>query len=91
MNLKQAKRQTAERDGYPDVRCQVCNGRADDPAHILPRGRFPDLRADPRNIVWLCRKCHTAHETREGRVALLELMRERYRYEYGPEYGEYLR
>lgn len=88
--LTQVCRQTAERDGYPDVRCQVCDHRADDPAHILPKGKYPDLRADPQNIVWLCRPYHVAHETREGRVWLLAMMRERHGYEYGPEYGEYL-
>jgi len=71
--------------------CAVCNRKAWDVAHILPR-RFVSLKADIRNLVCLCRDCHVSHESLSGRKSLLELMQRRWGYEYPEEaFQRYLR
>lgn len=85
--MRQAYELVAERDGGL---CVICRRQADDIAHILPRGRFPELKADERNLVALCRDHHTATENLEGRRQLLKLMERYYTYDWNKEpWGEY--
>ena len=79
---------TACRDNYTCVRC---GKRGWDIAHILPKGRYPELKFTIKNLITLCRDCHTATENVVGRRELLALMQKRYGYVY-PEhqYGGYL-
>lgn len=57
--------------------CRVCDRRATDPAHIIPRSRVSASASGPgedaRNIVPLCRLCHTAFD--EGTLDLLPYLR----------------
>ena len=90
MTEANAKKQTAERDSgiYSVPQCQWYNGCgkiADDPAHILPKGRFPEIRADEKNIIWLCREHHQDGESYEAWVELLRHMVFIYGYEYDEE------
>jgi 5-methylcytosine-specific restriction endonuclease McrA len=75
--------------------CLRCGRVGQDVAHILPR-RFTWAKEDKRNMVFLCRQCHKATETFEGRGELIALLMETYGYEYPePEFQrrlkEYLR
>lgn len=81
-------REVAVRD---DFACQRCGARGWDIAHILPKGRYPELKYEAKNMVVLCRKCHKATENAEGRKELLALMQARYGYAYlEPQYRGYL-
>lgn len=46
---------------WPEV---VCAGRKD-PHHIRPQGMYPELRADPDNLIVLCRAHHQAVHLQE--------------------------
>ena len=71
--------------------CQRCGKQAWDLAHILPRGRFPELKHEEKNIVCLCRDCHMSTENVEGRCELIALMRDRHNYSYEEEqYSGYI-
>ena len=75
-----------------DFRCLRCGRPGQDVAHILPKGRYPELKFTLQNLVTLCRKCHVETETVEGRRELLELMKDLYEYDYSDErYQSYLR
>ena len=73
----------AERDQGVCVRC-LYNGtrvKAVDIAHILPRSAFGGKRKmavgnQLKNLVCLCRSCHKATETFNGRVELFNIMKE---------------
>lgn len=72
-------------------RCLRCGARGWDLAHILPKGKFPELRHEVKNICVLCRDCHRQTETYEGRRELLKLMQARHGYSYEEEvYSGYL-
>jgi len=62
--------------------CIRCGAPGDDVCHILPKGRYPELRSEEKNLCVLCRQCHVACESYAGRCELLTLMREKYGYEY---------
>jgi len=88
----------AERRAYEAVKerdkglCQLTGKRAWDICHIIPKGRFPEHRAEERNLICLTREKHRATETPEGRKLLLELMQRRWGYEYPEEaFQRYLR
>ena len=86
--LSDVYRQVAERDGGL---CLFCGRPAVDPAHILPKGRFPELKYDPANIMSTCRECHHITHTPKGRKQAIVLMRELYGYSYeAAGYQEYL-
>lgn len=71
--------------------CQRCGKRGSDVAHILPRGRFPELKAQLKNLVTLCRECHMATESVPGRIELIRMMQDKYGYTYDePQYAGYL-
>lgn len=76
-----ARRAVAARD---EETCLVCGEPAWDIAHVLPR-RWKSIRAEERNLVALCRDCHEAHETVEGRSILLRLLATTYGYGYEDE------
>lgn len=80
-------RVVAARDRY---QCQRCPERGWDVAHILPKGRYPELRDELKNMVTLCRRCHMETENVEGRRELIALLKRKYGYEY-PEkqYAQY--
>jgi 5-methylcytosine-specific restriction endonuclease McrA len=85
------KLHVAERDGQLCVRC-LHKGKptcAWDVAHILPRSAFGPktvhLKHHEKNLVCLCRDCHKATETFNGRVELLNIMRELHGYDYSDE------
>ena len=78
----------AARDNWT---CQRCGKLACDIAHILPRGRYPELKYEEKNLICLCRDDHMATETVDGRRELLELMQEKgYTYEE-EQYSGYIR
>lgn len=79
--LKAAQRAVAARD---EETCLACGKPADDIAHVLPR-RWKSIRAEERNLVALCRDCHTDLETVAGRTMLLQLLATTYGYEYEDE------
>lgn len=93
MALKEAERRAYKEAAARDGRmCQRCGKHAWDVCHILPKGRYPSLRAQVKNLICLCRSCHTKHESYEGRCILLAYMQKRYGYEYTEdEYQGYLR
>ena len=68
---------------------------AADVAHVLPRGRFGSktthIGHQEKNLISLCRPCHKATETFDGRVELLTLLRDLHGYDYsGPPWDEYV-
>jgi len=44
-----------ERDG---PHCAVCGLLGDHAHHILTKARYPELRDDPYNLIFLCHICH---------------------------------
>ena len=58
-------------DPYDVALCDRCWSVAHDVHHI--RGRIGKLLNDPKNLVFLCRKCHNrihAHNTEENKQSL---------------------
>jgi len=92
---QRAKREAAERDSgtYSVPMCQWpggCGQRADDACHVLPKGNYPEQRADVENLISLCRKHHSESENRKSRVRLLRHLAELHGYDYSMEpYSEY--
>jgi hypothetical protein len=80
--LKTARRAVAARD---EGVCLVCGKPADDIAHVLPKGRYPELQTEMQNLVALCRDCHLAHECVAGRSILLQRLTRTYGYGYEDE------
>lgn len=71
--------------------CARCGERGWDIAHILPKGRYPELKYETKNMLVLCRKCHKETENVAGRRELLALMQDQWGYEYPePQYRGYL-
>ena len=66
------------------LRCGV--GKAADVHEILPRSFFGKSKEDElfaeKNRCCLCRPCHGLVHNNKGRGELLQLMREKYHYEY---------
>jgi hypothetical protein len=78
----------AVRDQFTCIRC---GRRGWDLAHILPRGRYPELKHEEKNICVLCRDCHRETENVDGRRELLDIMQAKYQYTYEEEqYSGYL-
>ena len=66
LKLSKAKAQVAlERSRG---RCVVCGGPAQDPHHVLPKGKWPHLADVAANIVWVCRRDHDLHERAMARI-----------------------
>ena len=86
VNLRQAQEAVAERD---EGICQECGRPAVDIAHILPR-RWKSQRAEIKNLIALCRKCHEKPEGYETRCRRLyqQWLRHGYDYEQWP-YSRY--
>ena len=85
------------RDRGVCIRCLQANKRvrAWDIAHIIPRGRSGSktkhIVHQEKNLICLCRPCHKATETFEGRVELLTLLHKLHGYDYsGPPWDEYV-
>ena len=88
------KAQVAERDHSLCVRCLHNDGqyvKAWDVAHIVPRSAFGvktvHLKHQEKNLCCLCRPCHKATETFNGRVELLNILQELHGYDYGDQKG----
>ena len=62
--------------------CIFCGAAGDDIMHCLPRGRYPELKSDIRNLGVGCRSCHVAQESYQGRCDMLALLQRRFGYEY---------
>ncbi len=75
----QVNAEVAIRDQYT---CLRCGRRGWDIGHILPKGRYPELKHTKKNLVTLCRRCHVDTENVRGRRELLALMTERHGYTY---------
>jgi len=54
-------------------RCPICDGEANSPHHIKPRSEGGG--DEPRNIAWLCRRCHDLIEGQTLSPYLIEKMR----------------
>ena len=75
--------------------CVRCGQSADDIAHIVPRSAFGSktvhLKHHEKNLCCLCRPCHKATETFNGRVELLNILQELHGYDYsGPPWSQYV-
>ena len=55
------------------MRCPICSNKAVSQHHIKPRAEGGT--DDPRNLVWLCKKCHDEVEDSEFTIQLLERKR----------------
>jgi hypothetical protein len=57
-----------------EAQCRACEAPGfHDPAHVIPRSRFRDGRVDdPRNVICLCRRCHSLQH--DGRLKLGPLL-----------------
>ena len=66
--------------------CIRCGKPADDIAHIVPRWRIGKRNYEEKhalkNLCCLCRDCHKATHTFNGRKELLNILRERHGYDY---------
>jgi hypothetical protein len=83
--------EVVERDGG---KCQMC-GRAGQEVHeICGRAKFSSRTMSAcfqvKNMICLCRLCHSRAATVETRVRLLTLLHEKFGYNYGdPPWSEY--
>ena len=86
------------RDRSACIRCAQHGAQvaAWDVAHIIPRSAFGGERKtfvghQPQNLVCLCRSCHKATETFNGRVELFNILKELHPdYDYsGPPWDAY--
>ena len=91
-----AKRRIARRDSgvFASPTCQwpdTCWLSATDAAHVLPKGRYPELRAEDKNLISLCRNHHSISEHRESRIALLMHLARLHGYDYSvAPYSDYV-
>ncbi len=57
--------------------CPICDGEATSPHHIKPRAEGGSDK--PRNIIYLCKRCHDEIEEREVTPQLLRTLRQEMR------------
>ena len=56
---KELRAQILIRDNYTCQRCgKKLEGRNCHLSHVLPKGKYPELRHDPNNVKILCYHCH---------------------------------
>jgi 5-methylcytosine-specific restriction endonuclease McrA len=58
---------------HDELVCRMCNRYGVEAAHIIPRSRIRTGGEDPRNIVPLCRACHTKFDA--GEIEILPALR----------------
>ena len=71
------------------TRCVRCGMRAEDVHEILPKSSHGSTRKeelfDIKNRCCLCRECHRVVHNRKGRAELLQILKQKYKYEYNGE------
>ena len=45
-----------------EKRCIICGTPANDGAHLVNKGNYPEHYTEPLNIVIMCRNCHNSYD-----------------------------